>query len=312
MISRLFRRDRVCPAQVRPAQPELCQPQERSQPDATVDSAADPAPRRAGRFWLGAIALWLVLGIGLGGCLDSTTTIQFGQANGGVLSQVLRFDDGVTVFGEETAAVWLKNLGDRARSLGGRVRSPAPEAIAVTIPFANGQDLVQKAARLFETASAIGLEPSQPANDKPGRSPLRLELVQQNFGLVVRNELHYAADLRSLALVAHQGPSRLFQWEFRLVAPWARPIDPTSLAQTTGQNLTTSQTSQTSQTSRTISPEAITPEAITPEAIPGGWRWSLEPGRENDLAVVFWVPSWLGLGSVAIAILVAIGWWSWP
>jgi hypothetical protein len=37
--------------------------------------------------------------------------------------------------------------------------------------------------------------------------------------------------------------------------------------------------------------------------------WKLQPGKQNHLEAIFWIPSPIGIGAVAIAILVGIGFW---
>ena len=110
-------------------------------------------------------------------------------------------------------------------------------------------------------------------------------MTQQNFLFFLRNRLIYDVDLRSLGVQSPDGNLLLspdwLELEFKLNTPWgARSVN-------------------TAKSSETTSPEVHTQGQQL--------AWTLQPGQLNHLEAVFWFPSPIGVGAVAIALLVAGG-----
>ena len=256
-----------------------------------------------GKPWLGwprqmLVGLVVVAIALLAGCVDLETEVRFGEANHGEVVQTLRLDESWQVWGGATAREWLDRWADRARSLGGTVRNQSDRTLTITIPFHNGRDL-QSTFQAFSTPTA-----TQPPRDAERADPSLLfdrlafpsqfQLHQQNWLVAVRNQLRYEVDLRSLAAVGGEqfalvDADRLLRWRFGLRVPvlgdpWRDRFSPSS-HQPQGDRL--------------------------PQRQQGRWVWPLEPGQQTVIEAVFWVPSWVGIGSIGIGLSCAIGWWRW-
>jgi hypothetical protein len=186
--------------------------------------------------------------------------------------------------GDSTQADWLRQFEAQARAAGAQVKRLGPEAadtVEVVVPFNNGADLVQKFERLLsdpETQLFRGV-PGLPA------IATHLSLTQTNWLFALRNHLSCDIDLRALNQLSTSSPGVIRNWRLlnlglRLVTPWG--LQPT---ETTVPTLAT-----------------LTPTIIDHEAL-----WSLPVGQLNHIDVVFWVPSPIGIGAVAIATLSLLG-----
>lgn len=220
---------------------------------------------------------WLVLGIAIAaialtGCVDYGVTVRFADANHGEIVQRVALGDRWVALGEPLADPWRTALQRQAETLGGQVRSPNPQELWLSIPFANGADFVEKFGQLLST-----LAPTQ--GDRAATPPpIRVDLHQQNFGIAVRNGLTLEADLRSLASLTVEGQilvgaESYLQASFALAAPAIIPGSSTGPLRREG----------------------------------NGIRWPLQPGTLNHIEAVFWVPSWLGIGAIAIALVCGLG-----
>lgn len=225
--------------------------------------------RRMGRWLWGICA---IAAIALTGCVDYGVTVRFQDANHGEIVQRVALGDRWVTLGDSLAAPWRTALERQAETLGGQVRSPDPQELWLSIPFANGADLVEKFEALLKT-----LAPTE-GDRAPAQPPIRVSLHQQNFGIAVRNAFTLEADLRSLASLTVDGQilvgaESLLQSSFALAAP------------------------------------LIIPGTSTGPLTQGGDRvtWPLEPGTLNHIEAVFWVPSWLGIGAIAIALVCGLG-----
>lgn len=103
------------------------------------------------------------------------------------------------------------------------------------------------------------------------RVPSQLTLEQANRLLAVRNHLVLDLNLRDLPQSDRWEP----QLKFILQTPWGL--------------------------------SHIAPDSLPGQSSPQQTSWSLQPGQVHHIDVVFWVPSWLGLGSLAIALVVLLG-----
>ena len=230
---------------------------------------------RRRRRWLGAVLA--IMAIALAGCVDYETTLRFWDANHGEIVQRVRLDDRVGALGDVAAAPWLDGLRERTQRLGGAVRSRSARELDLSIPVANGEDLVEKLRALLD-----GVLGPAGADGSVGVPPESIEvaLLQRNYGVVVRNELSLGADLRSLVSLAIDrqvvvGAEGLVRPRVVVAAPVIAVLEATGAVGRTG----------------------------------GAVVWPLQLGVVNRLVVVFWVPSWLGVGAIVIALVCALGWW---
>ena len=104
-----------------------------------------------------------------------------------------------------------------------------------------------------------------------------MAIKQNNWLLFERNRLELDVDLRALGILSNQGniiisPGSLVDIDFGLQTPWG------------SRDLTT------------------TAEQSENRAV-----WHLQPGEINHLDAVFWTPSFLGWGTLAIILLTIAG-----
>lgn len=229
----------------------------------------------------------LLLCLCLTGCIQYDVGITYDSQTHGELVQRIRLDGQIPAARRSTARAWLEGLEQQAQKLGGKVRHPSKQESLITIPFHNGKDLAAKFNRFFS--------PSQEERRQLWGSDLaelpaiaaQMTVRETNLLLVQRNRLSLDLDLRSLAVRGADGrllvsPGGLLDVGFRLNTPWGvRSLDSTPA-----------------------------PDVGDRGAFPKENRqltWILQPGELNHLEAVFWVPSPLGLGTVAIALIVGIG-----
>lgn len=211
----------------------------------------------------------------LSGCVNYEVGVNFSSQTSGEIVQQIRLGEQLTSFSDAVAQAWLQSIQKRSRSLGGRTRRINSQELLVKIPFNNGAELAEKFNAFFQPVP-------QSNEDKAGIPELRsqLHLSQNNFLLIERDRLRLDVDLRPLSVISANGnvlisPGDLLTLQFRLNTPWG----------------------------------AKQVEAIGAEAQQQGKQlvWKLKSGAENHLEAVFWVPSPLGVGTVAIALLVLAG-----
>ncbi|NJL00939.1 MAG: DUF3153 domain-containing protein [Spirulinaceae cyanobacterium SM2_1_0] len=208
-----------------------------------------------------------------------------GQFSGAIVQQV-EIGEQLTSFSRREAERWLDTIAQRARRLHGRVREVSESEIIATIPFHNGQELVQNFNQFFDPTGQTAAEAATVLSEELIQLTARTALRQQNFLLLERDRLALDIDLRGLSVLDDAGstlaidPGRLLDLEFALNTPWgARALN------------------------------RSTDEPVSPPVERRGRQlvWRLQPGVVNHLAAAYWLPSWLGLGSLAIALLVAAG-----
>jgi hypothetical protein len=229
---------------------------------------------------LRVLVILLIAAIFLSGCVDYDLSIHMADQNHGEIVQHIRLAEQFANFNESVAQDWLKRIERRTRELGGRTKRLSTYDLVTTIPFYNGAELVSKFNQFFQpphqsTASSTTLA----SLDWPELIP-QLHIIQDNYLLVERNRLTVDLDLRSLGLRSSGGnvllsPAALLNLDIRLATPWG--------AESIG---------------------AIAPELQDDDK---HLMWTLQPGNVNHIEAVFWVPSPLGIGALAIALLVALG-----
>ncbi len=232
--------------------------------------------------WL-VLAL-LVLSLLISGCVRSDLEINFAGQSGGEIRQHLQLTEALAA--SQKSQGWLEQIQRQVKQVGGRTQRINAQELEVTVPFANGMDLAAKLNRFFQPLAS---EP-RPAQSLPLPAiAAHLEVAEQNLLLLFRDRLSYDIDLRSLGVQSATGdvllsPSSLLEAQFSLKTPWGArslsgPAAPTTLVnpgvQRQGQTLT----------------------------------WRLQPGYINHLEAAFWYPSPIGLGAIAIILLVGAGWY---
>lgn len=232
--------------------------------------------RRFRVFWIILLAV-----VFLSGCVQYDVGVKFQSPHRGEFVQHVQLSEQFTSFSNSEAKEWLSSVERRAKRLQGKVKRLSDREIVVKIPFNSGKELETKVNQFFNPVQEKGTAPTE-AIDLPNLNS-KLTVKQNNFLLLQRNRLVYDLDLRSLGVLSNNGkvivnPSSLFDLKFSLQTPWgAKSI--------------------------------VTSEALKAETYEKGHQllWTLQPGQVNHIEAVFWMPSPLGLGTVAIALLVIGG-----
>ncbi len=228
------------------------------------------------------LGLCLLAMVCLTGCVSYDVGITYIDQHHGEMTQHIRLDERLARFSNDVTQEWLTRILTHTRRLGGSIQRVSDDELIATIPFNNGADLVAKFNAFFQ--------PDLEAEEEDGRSPQpeissQLSIHESNFLLVLRNRLTYDLDLRSLDMLSSQSNGRvnsrsLLDLTFSLTTPWGAQVA----------NVSRLSGASSSQQGRHI-------------------LWTLEPGELNHLDVVFWVPSPLGMGTLIIVMVVAIGQW---
>lgn len=225
------------------------------------------------------VALCLCCVLFLGGCVDYDVEIAFDHQHHGTIHQHLRLGDEFTNFNQQEAKHWLNSIEKRAKMLHGSTKRLSTQELDVNIPFHNGKDMVAKFNTFFnpegQNLRATDLDLVQL------KSAIALE--QRNWIFLERNRATLDIDLRALGVLSQKGnlmlsPGSLLDLDVSLKTPlWATVVNANTpnppLTQKTGNQLV----------------------------------WTLQPGQLNHLEVAFWVPSWIGLGAIAIVALLFAG-----
>lgn len=247
-------------------------------------------PRRQTLRWLRLRLINLVVlicfGVLLSGCIQYDVGIRFDSQTQGQLTQTIHLGDRIVALNPMETQQWLTQLGETTQSLGGSITQPDNQTLILAIPFNNGEHLVETFNRFFEQTRLI---PFVPAPEMTGliQPKATLNLQQHNRLLAIQNHLVYDIDLRDIVQPALGDRGIFSQLEaltldFSLTTPWG--------IQTV------------------VQPENFqNKSAIFPILQGNTARWSLRPGTLNHIDVIFWVPSPIGLGALAILVLVITG-----
>jgi hypothetical protein len=231
--------------------------------------------------------VWVLLlaSLILSGCVKYDLGVNLEGPHHGMIVQHIKLGEQLTNFSNSQAQEWLESIEGRAKQLQGKTKRLSDEEIVVTIPFSNGAELESKFNQFFNPG-AQNKSQSQVAAETTDLPTLnsKFRLNQGNFIFWQRNQLSYDLDLRSLGVVSANGnvivsPTSLLDLQFSLETPGgARSIEKAD-------------------------------NAIQPQVYDDGHQlvWTLKPGQINHIEAVFWLPSPLGIGTVAIALLVLGG-----
>lgn len=230
--------------------------------------------------------LWVILLASLlvSGCVKYDVGVNFESQHRGELVQHIKLGEQLTSFSNSQAQEWLKSIERRTRQLEGKAKRLSDEELVVTIPFASGTELASKFNQFFNPVVKKGSKSKAVETANLPNFSSKFSLEQGNWFFLQRNKLIYDLDLRSLGVLSTNGdvivsPSSLLDLQFSLNTPWgARSVEKAA-------------------------------NAISPAVYDDGHKlvWTLIPGQLNHLEAVFWLPSPLGIGTFAIALLVLGG-----
>ncbi|NEO87899.1 MAG: DUF3153 domain-containing protein [Spirulina sp. SIO3F2] len=213
----------------------------------------------------------------LSGCVRYDVGVEIKGQYQGQITQHIRLGEPLTNFSQREAQQWLQTLENRAKRLHGKTQRLGDAEIQVTIPFSNGKELRDRFNQFFNPTGQAGSDPEASTLVELTAS---LGFDQSNLLLIERDRLSLDVDLRSLGTLGDDqsliiNAQDVLNLEFALQTPWGASIPEQNQTpvQQRGQQLV----------------------------------WQLLPGQINHLEAVFWLPSTLGLGTVAIAGLVAGG-----
>lgn len=218
----------------------------------------------------------------LSGCVRYDVGVEVRGQYQGQITQHIRLGEPLTNFSQREAQQWLQTLETRAKRLHGKARRLGEAELQVTIPFSNGQELRDRFNQFFNPTG-----PAQNTQTQNNAEPSTLVELAANLGfdqsnllLLERDRLSLDVDLRSLGSLGNEqsvivNAQDVLNLEFALQTPWGGRV-----------------------------PE----QNQTPVQQRGALLvWQLLPGQINHLEAVFWLPSTLGLGTIAIVGLVAGG-----
>lgn len=227
------------------------------------------------------LAIILFSSLLLSGCVDYDVGINFETQNQGEIVQHIQLGQQLTSFSGSPIDEWLNSIKRRARQLGGNTQRLSDRELLVKIPFYNGAELEQKFNQFFNPVENQKAQPDSLTSDLP-EIKSHLKITQNNFLLAIRNKFTYDLDLSSLGVITSNGnilvsPGSILDLDFSLSTPWGV------------QKLETSA------------------DSLPPQQQNNQINWEIKPGQLNHLETVFWVPSPIGIGAVAIIIIVAAG-----
>nr|ADN12146.1 conserved hypothetical protein [Gloeothece verrucosa PCC 7822] len=219
----------------------------------------------------------------LTGCVRYDVGVNFDSQHHGEIVQHITLGQQLTSLSQTEAQKWLNSIQQRAKQLQGSAQKISPQEIIVSIPFSNGQDLVDKFNQFFNPNPEKANHKVQPENLDLVQLKSEMSIRQSNLLLLERNQLNLQVDLRALGVLSNQGniivsPGSLIDLELILNTPF-------------GAKLIENQ------------------QGLIPDINNEGKQlvWHLIPGQINTIEAVFWVPSWLGIGTVVIIVLMIAG-----
>lgn len=215
----------------------------------------------------------------LTGCVRYDVGINFEHQHRGSIVQHITLGEQLTNFSQEEVKKWLNSVEKRTKELNGTTKRVTPQEVVVTIPFNNGGELVKKFNQFFNP-NLGNLKGKQAETLDLVKLTSKMSLDQSNMILVERDRMKLQVDLRGLGVLSEQGnlivsPGTLLNIEFGLNTPWG---------------------------GRSI----VKHPGISPQMRTEGTQliWQLQPGQINELEVVFWLPSPVGIGTLIIILLI--------
>ncbi|MEA5512348.1 DUF3153 domain-containing protein [Crocosphaera sp. UHCC 0190] len=223
----------------------------------------------------------------LTGCVRYDVGVNFSEQHQGEIVQHIRLAEQLTSLSQTEATKWLDSLESRAKELKGTAKKISPEEMIVRIPFSNGKDLTEKFNQFFnpkttEIASGLKVEDSELVQLKA-----EMSIKQSNWVFFEQNLLNIQVDLRALGVLSKQGniivsPGSLVDLKFALTTPWTVK-DLLKNGESLGNGST---------------------------LVDKTMIWKLQPGQLNTIEASFWVPSYIGIGTVGIVVLMLLGFYA--
>lgn len=215
----------------------------------------------------------------LSGCVRYDVSLNFSQQHRGEIVQHIHLAEQLTNLSQTEADKWIESLEKRAKKLRGKAKRISPQEIIVTIPFGNGKELTKKFNQFFNPTNSKIVESLQEDNPDLLNLKAKMSLKQSNWLFLENNRLNLEVDLRALGVLSNQGniivsPGSLVDLDFVLNAPLGLKniVSDASVSQEVNQLI-----------------------------------WDLKPGQINRIEASFWVPSYLGIGTVGIILLMLMG-----
>ena len=239
-------------------------------------------------LWLG---MFLSVSLLLTGCVRYDLGVNFQHQQSGAIVQHIRLGKQLTSLGYlpgsnsgfSPGKTWLASITQRAQQLQGKIKQISPEEVEVTIPFSNGKELVSSFNQFFNPKEHKDSQLAKFDSSDLVQLQSDITLNQSNLLFLERNKLHLQVDLRPLGVLSDGGnviigPGEILDLQFQLHTPWGAKSD----------------------------------GDIAPLVSDGGHQlvWRLETGKINDIEAIFWLPSYLGIGTLVI-ILLMVGGFYW-
>lgn len=232
------------------------------------------------------LLLLLCLIIGLTGCVRYDVEVSFPQANSGTMIQHIKLGEQLTSFSEGEGNSWLNNIERQTVKLGGKTKRLSKEELVVTIPFNNGQELVNKFNQFFVPQLSKKSQQNLAKNNSSNLLELeaKMSIQQNNLVLLERNTLHFDADLRPLGVISNEGTiiissGDLINLQIQFNFPWGAKLV---------------KNSEFPKWEKTANNQ---------------YNIQLEAGQINDITAIFWLPNYVGLGTTAITLFIILGYY---
>ncbi|MEM8777927.1 MAG: DUF3153 domain-containing protein [Cyanobacteria bacterium P01_G01_bin.49] len=223
----------------------------------------------------------------LSGCVRYDVGVNFHEQHHGEIVQHIRLAEQLTSLSQTEANKWLDSLESRAKELKGTAQKISSEEMLVTIPFSNGQDLTKKFNQFFNPNPSKLSNTLKEENSELVQLKAEMSIKQSNWIFFEKNRLNIQVDLRALGVLSKQGnvivsPGSLVDLEFGLTTPEkVKRIGETGDQLVIASNLDEHQ-----------------------------MIWKLKPGQLNTIEASFWVPSYLGIGTLGIIGLMLLGFYA--
>lgn len=219
----------------------------------------------------------------LNGCVRYDVGINFNDQHHGQIVQHITLGQQLTSLSQTEAQKWLDSIEARAKKLQGKAKKLSSQEMIVTIPFSNGQDLAKKFNQFFNPLPEENAKKLSEEDLDIIQLESEMKVKQSNLLLAEREKINLNVDLRGLGVLSNQGnviisPGALLDLELALNTPWfVQPI--------------------------------LTENGLNPDTNISNKQvvWHLIPGQINTLEAVIWIPSWLGVGTVVIILLMIAG-----
>lgn len=225
----------------------------------------------------------------LSGCVDYDLGIRFDSQTHGTLTQSVHLSDRLLTLSDTGTRQIFQQFTAKAEALSGQIRQLDEDTLQITLPFYSGAQLVER-FNAFYSGDSGPTDLATSLLDLPGTPTVsaHLDLQQRNYIFALRNHLTYdlqIATAQTLPVsnrwrVGKATPRESRSWltlDFHLTTPWG--LIPTD-------------------SSLTAPPPSIQGHTAT---------WHLEANQPQHIEATFWVPSPVGIGGGAIALLCLLG-----